>query len=85
LLLNHSVKLLPDPTQSILDKYDRPLAYVYRDDGLFINKTLIEEGFAHEYTYKIPYEKQKEFKELEKSAREAKVGLWGGLCEEKTK
>ena len=76
LLLKHSVTLETDPTQGITDKYGRVLAYVYRDDGLFINKYLLENGYAHEYTYNIPYQKQSEFKELAKTAQTNKLGLW---------
>jgi micrococcal nuclease len=64
----------------IYDKYDRLLAYIYRDDGLFVNEYLVKEGYAHEYTYDRPYEMQKAFKKLEKQAREEKKGLWGELC-----
>ncbi len=80
LLLNREVTLETDKTQSEYDKYGRILAYVKREDGLFINKYLIENGYAHEYTYYVPYKLQKEFKKLEKNAREGKRGLWGLLC-----
>lgn len=83
LLLKHSVTLQTDPTQAKTDKYHRVLAYVYRDDDFFINKYLVENGYAHEYTYNIPYQKQTEFKEVEKIAREEKLGLWGSLCLQK--
>lgn len=83
LLWKHSVVLKIDPTQAIADKYGRLLAYVYRDDGIFINKYLLENGYAHEYTYNVPYQYQKDFKDLEKKAREGKVGLWGSLCLQK--
>ena len=65
LLLNREVTLETDKTQSEYDKYGRILAYVKREDGLFINKYLIENGYAHEYTYYVPYKLQKEFKKLE--------------------
>lgn len=37
---------------------------------------MIEDGYAHEYTYNLPYKYQIEFKDAEKSAREAERGLW---------
>ncbi|MBI5004218.1 thermonuclease family protein, partial [Candidatus Kaiserbacteria bacterium] len=33
-------------------------------------------GYAHEYTYDLPYKYQKEFKAAEHAAREAQKGLW---------
>lgn len=76
LLLNKKVRLEIDTTQSDRDKYQRLLRYIYRDDGLFINKWLIQNGYAHEYTYNIPYKFQQEFKTAEKYARENSLGLW---------
>jgi micrococcal nuclease len=83
LLLNKNINIEIDKSQSVYDKYGRILAYVKREDGLSINRYLVENGYAHEYTYKIPYKYQKEFKKLEKDAREGKLGLWGSLCSEK--
>jgi micrococcal nuclease len=81
LLEGRMVTLVPDKgDKSLYDKYGRVLAYIYRDDGLFINEYLIEEGYAHEYTYGKTYEMQNVFKKLEKQAREEKRGLWGEVC-----
>lgn len=77
LLASSTVFLEIDPTQGVTDKYGRLLAYVHRaHDNLFINKYLIAEGYAHEYTYAVPYQYQAEFKQAEKDAREAQKGLW---------
>lgn len=85
-LEGESVYLKVDPTQGERDKYGRLLGYVFRDDGLFINRSLISEGFAFEYTYNLPYEYQAEFQAAEDTARLEKRGLWadeacGGLSE----
>ena len=80
LILNNEVRLLTDISQGILDKYNRVLAYVYTEDGILINSYLISNGYAHEYTYRITYEKQIEFKKLETEARINKQGLWGDIC-----
>lgn len=77
LILGKKVNLISDPTQGEKDKYQRLLRYVYLEDGLFINQTMIEKGFAFEYTYKTPYKYQKEFKDAEVKARNGGVGLWG--------
>jgi micrococcal nuclease len=76
LLLNKKVKLVADPTQDNRDKYDRLLRYTYREDGLFFNKWMVENGYAFEYTYDIPYQFQQEFKAAELSARNGQLGLW---------
>ena len=79
LLSNQSIFLVLNPKREVLDKYGRYLAYVYREDGLFINEKLLTEGYAREYTYGKPYSFQKEFKSLEKKTKAAKKGLWG-MC-----
>ena len=76
LLAGTKVRLEKDSTQGEFDKYGRTLAYVYREDGLFYNKHMIEQGYAHEYTYNTPYKYQVEFKEAQKSAQENQRGLW---------
>ena len=81
LLIGEQVRLESDPTQSDRDKYHRLLRYVFLPDGTFLNLLLIQEGFAHEYTYNSPYRYQKEFKGAQKKAQEGKKGLWAdGVC-----
>jgi micrococcal nuclease len=79
LLSQHKVELLYDISQDRYDKYGRLLAYVYRDDGVFINEAMIHDGYAYEYTYKTPYEFQQEFKTTEREARSEANGLWSPL------
>ncbi len=75
------VRLVSDSTQGVYDKYQRRLAYVFTPDGTHLNHALIREGYAHEYTYRTPYEYQVDFKRAEREAREAKRGLWAdGVC-----
>ncbi len=76
LLSGKKVRIEKDVTQGERDKYNRLLAYIYREDELFYNKYMIEQGYAHEYTYSIPYKYQTEFKAVQKSAETSKVGLW---------
>lgn len=76
LLTNRRVTLEFDTSQGSRDKYGRLLAYIRRDDGLFYNKHMIEEGYAHEYTYNLPYKYQTEFKSAQKAAQTAQKGLW---------
>ena len=71
-----SVRLDKDESQSDRDKYNRLLRYAIMEDGNNFNERMISEGLAREYTYKIPYKYQKEFKLAEQEARKAKKGLW---------
>lgn len=65
-----------DDTQGLRDKYNRLLAYVYLEDDEMLNRKMIAEGYAHEYTYNLPYKYQKEFRELQNFARTQERGLW---------
>lgn len=80
-LLNQQVTLELDPTQGDMDRYNRALRYVILEDGTNFNKWLIENGYAFEYTYNIPYKYQSEFQAAELTAEIRKNGLWAdGVC-----
>lgn len=70
------LKLESDHTQDDLDKYKRLLRYVWTDTGLFFNKKMISDGYAYEYTYRLPYKYQKEFKAAQSIAQSSGTGLW---------
>lgn len=70
------VSLEFDDSQDLYDTYNRLLAYVYLEDGQMLNRKMIAEGYAYEYTYLTPYKYQKEFKELQNLARVSGRGLW---------
>ncbi len=70
------VRLEYDESQSVRDVYGRLLAYVYLEDGQMLNRKMVAEGFAYEYTYLTPYKYQKEFRELQTLARTSQRGLW---------
>ena len=76
LLRSKIVLLEEDQSQGDKDKYGRLLRYVFLPDGINVNKTLVQEGYAYEYTYNLPYKYQDEFKKAQISARESKRGLW---------
>jgi micrococcal nuclease len=76
LLTGQSVRLETDPTQGERDIYGRLLRYVFLSDGTNFNKLMIQEGYAYEYTYNLPYKYQNEFKQAESYARENNLGLW---------
>lgn len=66
ILNGQSVRIEKDQTQGDYDKYNRLLAYVFLRDGTNFNQMMIEEGYAYEYTYNLPYKYQFEFKQAEK-------------------
>lgn len=70
------VRLEYDDTQGYRDTYNRILAYVYLEDGQMINRKMIAEGYAYEYTYLTPYLHQKEFRQLQNLAKAGSKGLW---------
>jgi len=76
LLSGKKVRIETDSSQGTYDKYNRMLGYIYREDGLFYNKYMIEQGYAHEYTYNTPYKYQTEFKNAQKEAQANQLGLW---------
>lgn len=76
LLTGRKVRIEVDPSQGARDKYNRLLAYIYRDDGLFYNQYMIEQGYAHEYTYNTPYKYQAQLKAAQKTAQTNQAGLW---------
>lgn len=80
LLIGKNVRLNLNPKRETKDKYGRYLAYVYRDDGLFVNQELLAGGYAREYTYGSAYLFQEEFRAIEKKAKSEQKGLWG-KCE----
>lgn len=74
-LAGKQVSIEADPTQSDRDKYDRLLRYVYLD-GKDVGLQIIANGYGHEYTYNVPYQKQSEYKTAEKNAEKNNLGLW---------
>src|SRR3989339_983149 len=49
LVVGRQVEVVPDATQDTRDRYDRLLAYLYREDGLFVNLALVAGGHAKTY------------------------------------
>lgn len=80
----HAAELLPEGTAVRLvrdvearDRYKRLLAYIYRkDDGLFVNLALINDGFAEPATYPPNVAHVEEFSAAAQVAREQNRGLW---------
>ena len=58
------------------DKYGRLLAYIYLEDGTFLNAEIIKQGYGFAYT-RFPFKYLEEFRQYEREARENGRGLWG--------
>lgn len=58
------------------DDYNRKLAYVYLSDGTMLNKHLLEQGYARMMTVQPNVKYVDEFKAIQTTARENKVGFW---------
>ena len=83
--LGKKIRLEYDPYDT--DKrgnYGRVLAYVYLEDGTFLQKELIKNGFAIAYTkYPLDEGRKAQFLAWEQEAKNREIGLWkdGGFPE----
>ncbi len=57
------------------DLFGRTLAYVYLEDGTFLNAEIVKQGYGHAYT-QFPFKYLEESRGYEREAREAQRGLW---------
>jgi micrococcal nuclease len=74
LVLKHWVHLEWDGP--IRDVYNRHLAYVVREDGLFVNAALVREGLAR-VTARLPLGRLDELNRAEHEAQAFRRGMWG--------
>lgn len=74
LLKNKKVRLTYDIVK--YDKYGRTLAYAYLEDGTFVNKKIIEMGYAFVFNYAPNLKYADEFIEAEDAAFDNNRGLW---------
>ena len=58
------------------DRYGRLLAYMYLEDGTFVNAELMRQGCARTLTIRPNTRHAEEFRRLEEEARQARRGLW---------
>lgn len=58
------------------DRYKRTLAYVYLDNGTFLNALLIKEGYASAAAFPPNVKYAEYFVKLEREARTRKKGMW---------
>ena len=74
LLTGKKVRLEYDVSK--YDRYKRTLAYVYLENGTFLNAFLIKNGYASVMTVPPNVRHADLFVQLQKEARDKKKGLW---------
>jgi micrococcal nuclease len=57
------------------DEYERLLAYVYLEDGTFLNAEIIKQGYSPAFT-KYPFRFMDDFKTYQKEAERDHRGMW---------
>ena len=68
-----NVRLEYDQEQK--DKYGRTLAYIYLEDGTFVNAEIIKQGIGFAYI-KYPFKYLDQFYAMEREARIKEIGFW---------
>ena len=58
------------------DRYKRTLAYVYLENGVFLNAHLVQEGYATVATYPPNVKYADYFTKLQREARTQRKGMW---------
>ena len=58
------------------DRYRRTLAYVFLEDGTFLNAEIIKQGYGFAYT-RFPFKFMDDFRRYQREAREQGRGLCG--------
>lgn len=71
------VRLEADQLSNNRDRYNRLLRYVYTHDNKLVQAEIIKNGYGFAYV-SFPFTKLEEFRNYEKEAREANLGLWSG-------
>ncbi len=81
LLDGQAVSVEKDASQGDRDIYGRLLSYLRLPDGRNFGQTMIADGYAHEYTYRLPYAYQDDFRAAQNDAMTNQLGLWSpGTC-----
>lgn len=74
LILGKQVRLRFDKEKK--DRYKRTLAQVWMHDGLWVNGWLLQNGYAHVYTFEPNVRWAKKLLKEERIARTQKLGIW---------
>ena len=74
LVLHRWIRLEQEGTR--LDAYNRHLAYVMREDGVFVNAAMVRDGLAR-VSARVPLTRLAELKGAEAEAQTFRRGMWG--------
>jgi micrococcal nuclease len=74
LIEGKNVRLEYDAEQT--DRYGRMLAYIYLEDGTFVNDKLVREGYARCMTVPPNIKYESRFLESQQQAKEEGLGVW---------
>ena len=74
LVFRRWVRLEPDGATH--DVYRRRLAYVFREDGVFVNAAMVRDGLAR-VSARAPLTRLDELRRAEADAKRARRGMWG--------
>jgi len=74
LILGKQVRLSFDKEKK--DRYGRTLAHVWMQNGLWVNRYMIEQGYAHVYTFEPNTRWAKKLLQVEHIAQRNKRGIW---------
>lgn len=58
------------------DRYGRMLAHIYKEDGIWVNNELVQEGLAHVYSFPDNRQLTRELIKAENEARAKNKGMW---------
>lgn len=76
--IGQRVKLVSDPTQDLIDRYDRLLRYVIRvSDSRDMNRAQVAAGWASVYVYNNnPFKRVTSYRDAQRAARATPRGMW---------
>ena len=75
-LENKQFRLVSDELTTDRDKYGRLLRYIYLQDNINFNQTIISNGYGFYYPY-FPFTKKTDFASAQDKAKLNNLGLWG--------
>ena len=78
LILHRWVRL--EQEGAAVDVYNRQLAYVMTEDGMFVNAVLVREGLAR-ISARVPLARLQELQRAESEAQAFRRGMWGSTAQ----